>query len=87
MIYPQQGKYILGSLLLISEYQIFVYCIRWYFPNLNRTEAENGLLGKENRHGAFLIRNSESEYNNYSLSGKHYAYEKYNLFKWYISST
>lgn len=43
---------------------------RWYFGKIKRIEAEKKLLLPENDHGAFLIRDSESRRNDYSLSGE-----------------
>lgn len=40
----------------------------WYFGKIKRIEAEKKLLLPENDHGAFLIRDSESRRNDYSLS-------------------
>lgn len=40
----------------------------WYFGKIKRVEAEKKLLSPENEHGAFLIRDSESRRNDYSLS-------------------
>ncbi|CAH0550582.1 unnamed protein product [Brassicogethes aeneus] len=40
----------------------------WYFRKIKRIEAEKKLLLPENQHGAFLIRDSESRHNDYSLS-------------------
>ncbi|KAL4235907.1 Tyrosine-protein kinase Src42A [Mactra antiquata] len=40
----------------------------WYFGKIKRVEAEKKLLSVENEHGAFLIRDSESRRNDYSLS-------------------
>ncbi|XP_064607028.1 tyrosine-protein kinase Src42A-like isoform X2 [Liolophura sinensis] len=40
----------------------------WYFGKIKRVEAEKKLLLTENEHGAFLIRDSESRRNDYSLS-------------------
>lgn len=49
---------------------IVLICIcRWYFRKIKRIEAEKKLLLPENDHGAFLIRDSESRHNDYSLSG------------------
>lgn len=48
---------------------IFVSTCRWYFRKIKRIEAEKKLLLPENEHGAFLIRDSESRHNDYSLSG------------------
>ena len=41
---------------------------RWYFGKIKRMEAEKKLLLTQNEHGAFLIRDSESRRNDYSLS-------------------
>ena len=41
---------------------------RWYFGKIKRAEAEKKLLLVQNEHGAFLIRDSESRRNDYSLS-------------------
>ena len=41
---------------------------RWYFGKIKRTEAEKKLQMTQNEHGAFLIRDSESRRNDYSLS-------------------
>jgi hypothetical protein len=47
-----------------------VLCIcSWYFGKLKRLEAEKKLLQAVNDHGAFLIRDSESRRDDYSLSG------------------
>lgn len=50
----------------------------WYFGRIKRIEAERILLSADNEHGSFLIRDSESRRNDYSLSvrdgdtAKHY---------------
>ena len=41
---------------------------RWYFGKIKRLEAEKKLLLGQNEHGAFLIRDSESRRNDFSLS-------------------
>ena len=41
---------------------------RWYFGKIKRIEAEKKLLMPQNEHGAFLIRDSESRRNDFSLS-------------------
>ena len=46
------------------------YSCRWYFGKIKRMEAEKKLLQPENDHGAFLIRDSESRRNDFSLSGE-----------------
>ena len=48
---------------------LFSLFYRWYFRKIKRIEAEKKLLLPENEHGAFLIRDSESRHNDYSLSG------------------
>ncbi|XP_042238364.1 tyrosine-protein kinase SRK2-like isoform X2 [Homarus americanus] len=40
----------------------------WYFGDIKRGECERRLLASVNDHGAFLIRNSESRKNEFSLS-------------------
>lgn len=40
----------------------------WYFGKIKRTDAEKKLLQPNNDHGAFLIRDSESRRDDYSLS-------------------
>lgn len=40
----------------------------WYFGDIKRGEAERKLLSESNEHGAFLIRDSESRVNEFSLS-------------------
>ncbi|XP_050691816.1 tyrosine-protein kinase SRK2-like isoform X1 [Eriocheir sinensis] len=40
----------------------------WYFGDIARGECERRLLSNANEHGSFLIRNSESRKNEYSLS-------------------
>ena len=45
-----------------------MFFFRWYFGKIKRIEAEKKLLLPENEHGAFLIRDSESRRNDYSLS-------------------
>lgn len=47
-----------------------VNLFRWYFGKIKRIEAEKKLLLPDNAHGAFLVRDSESRRNDYSLSGK-----------------
>ncbi|CAG0917528.1 unnamed protein product [Notodromas monacha] len=42
----------------------------WYFGKIKRIQAEKKLLMPNNFHGAFLIRDSESRRNDYSLSGR-----------------
>lgn len=40
----------------------------WYFGKLRRVDADKKLLMPENEHGAFIIRDSESRENDFSLS-------------------
>lgn len=51
-------------------YDFLGFVFRWYFGKIKRIEAEKKLLLPENEHGAFLIRDSESRRNDYSLSGQ-----------------
>lgn len=56
----------------------------WYFGKIKRIEAERILLSAENEHGSFLIRDSESRRNDFSLSvrdgdtAKHYRIRQLN---------
>jgi len=51
------------------------FVFSWYFGKIKRIEAEKKLLQSENEQGAFLIRDSESRRNDFSLSSKIiYAY-------------
>lgn len=71
--YQCQWDFTNQSFLFIS----FIYS--WYFRKIKRIEAEKKLLLPENEHGAFLIRDSESRHNDYSLSGKQNASNEFNL--------
>lgn len=42
---------------------------RWYFPDTKRLDAEKMLMAGGNKHGAFLVRNCESQKGDLSLSG------------------
>ncbi|UYV74225.1 hypothetical protein LAZ67_11002523 [Cordylochernes scorpioides] len=46
----------------------FTVYLEWYFGRIKRLEAEKKLRMPENDHGSFLIRDSESRRNDYSLS-------------------
>lgn len=59
-------------------------CCRWYFGKIKRIEAEKKLLLPENDHGAFLIRDSESRRNDYSLSGEQPWYRRQNYCLWHL---
>lgn len=56
-----------SAISYLSSY--FNVYFRWYFGKIKRVEAEKKLLSLDNEHGAFLIRDSESRRNDYSLSG------------------
>lgn len=58
------------KLFVYWKLHYFVFFFRWYFRKIKRIEAEKKLLLPENEHGAFLIRDSESRHNDYSLSGE-----------------
>lgn len=63
----------------------------WYFPDTKRLDAEKMLLAAENQHGAFLIRNCESQKGELSLSVldsgrvKHYKLKKLDNGYYYVS--
>lgn len=65
----------------------------WYFPDTKRIDAEKMLLAEGNRHGAFLIRNCESQKGERSLSVldngrvKHYKLRKLENGQYYVSRT
>ncbi len=48
----------------------FFHYFRWYFGKIKRIDAEKRLLRPQNEHGAYLIRDSESRRNDFSLSVK-----------------
>ena len=64
--------------IYFSHASVYGYNFRWYFGKIKRIEAEKKLLQPENEHGAFLIRDSESRRNYFSLSGKIYLLKCYN---------
>lgn len=65
----------------IAQQNTFTSFIRrWYFRKIKRIEAEKKLLLPENEHGAFLIRDSESRHNDYSLSG---GWRRMHMNNWY----
>uniref|UniRef100_A0A8B9ZH95 Tyrosine-protein kinase n=1 Tax=Anas platyrhynchos TaxID=8839 RepID=A0A8B9ZH95_ANAPL len=45
----------------------------WYFSKISRSEAEQLLLSPPNQHGSFLVRDSESNKGEYSLSVRNHA--------------
>ena len=53
---------------MLSVFSIKLDSFSWYFGKIKRIEAEKKLLLQQNEHGAFLIRDSESRRNDYSLS-------------------
>ncbi|TNM94621.1 hypothetical protein fugu_017380 [Takifugu bimaculatus] len=63
----------------------------WYFPETKRLDAEKMLLSEGNRHGAFLIRNCESQKGELSLSVldkgsvKHYKLRKTETGQYFVS--
>ena len=57
------------TFLFMYEYEKRRECFRWYFGKLRRVEAEKLLLMSVNEHGYFLVRDSESRQNEFSLSG------------------
>ncbi|XP_035534333.1 tyrosine-protein kinase FRK-like [Morone saxatilis] len=65
----------------------------WYFPDTKRLDAEKMLLAGGNQHGAFLIRNCESQKGEFSLSVldsgkvKHYKLKKLENGHYFVSRT
>ncbi|XP_048062130.1 tyrosine-protein kinase SRK2 [Megalobrama amblycephala] len=65
----------------------------WYFPETKRLDAEKMLTSQENKNGAFLIRNCESQPGELSLSVldngkvKHYKIRKLDNGGYYVSRT
>ncbi|KAM9840180.1 tyrosine-protein kinase FRK [Aulostomus maculatus] len=65
----------------------------WYFADTKRLDAEKMLLAAGNHHGAFLIRNCESQKGELSLSVldsgkvKHYKLKKLNNGHYYVSKS
>ncbi|KAJ8377475.1 hypothetical protein AAFF_G00259860 [Aldrovandia affinis] len=65
----------------------------WFFPDTKRAEAEKMLLSEANQHGAFLIRQCESQKGELSLSVldtdkvKHYKLRKLDRGGYYVSRT
>ncbi|XP_035472765.1 tyrosine-protein kinase FRK isoform X2 [Scophthalmus maximus] len=65
----------------------------WYFPETKRQDAEKMLLAGGNQHGAFLIRNCESQKGELSLSVvdsgrvKHYKLKKMDNGQYFVSKT
>ncbi|XP_070705499.1 tyrosine-protein kinase FRK [Pempheris klunzingeri] len=65
----------------------------WYFPETKRLDAEKMLLAGGNQHGAFLIRNCESQKGELSLSVldngkvKHYKLKKLDNGHYFVSRT
>lgn len=52
------------------SYHLYPSDFRWYFPDAKRPDAEKMLLTGENQNGAFLIRKSETQKGEHSLSGE-----------------
>ena len=62
-----------GAPKLFPAFSTYLYSrlnSSWYFGKIKRIEAEKKLLLPQNEHGTFLIRDSESRKNDYSLSVK-----------------
>ena len=57
---------------------------RWYFGKIKRIEAEKKLLLQQNEHGAFLIRDSESRRNDFSLSVRDGDTVKHYRIRWHM---
>lgn len=53
----------------LIEVHVSLSLFRWFFGAIKRADAEKQLLYSENQTGAFLIRESESQKGDFSLSG------------------
>ncbi|XP_028260329.1 tyrosine-protein kinase FRK-like [Parambassis ranga] len=68
-------------------------CEPWYFRDIKRQDAEKMLLAEGNQHGAFLIRKSESQKDQFSLSVldsgmvRHYRLKKLDDGRYSVSKT
>jgi len=67
------GKYAMMMIMMVMMMVVAELCamcngFRWYFGKIKRIEAEKILLQAANESGAFLIRDSESRRNDFSLS-------------------
>ena len=61
----------LGSSCVILHFTSFNFDLtRWYFGRIKRIEAEELLMKNVNSVGSFLVRESESRPNDFSLSGE-----------------
>ena len=61
-----------------------LFSSRWYFGKIKRIEAEKKLLLQQNEHGAFLIRDSESRRNDFSLSVRDGDTVKHYRIRWQL---
>ena len=61
-----------------------LFSSRWYFGKIKRIEAEKKLLLQQNEHGAFLIRDSESRRNDFSLSVRDGDTVKHYRIRWHM---
>ena len=61
-----------------------LFASRWYFGKIKRIEAEKKLLLQQNEHGAFLIRDSESRRNDFSLSVRDGDTVKHYRIRWHM---
>ena len=63
---------------------LMYFSFRWYFGKIKRIEAEKKLLLQQNEHGAFLIRDSESRRNDFSLSVRDGDTVKHYRIRWHM---
>ena len=64
----------------------FILSFRWYFGKIKRLEAEKKLLLGQNEHGSFLIRDSESRRNDFSLSVRDGDTVKHYRIRWVLGA-
>ena len=75
-------RIIVGNLMQIPCN--FILSFRWYFGKIKRLEAEKKLLLGQNEHGSFLIRDSESRRNDFSLSVRDGDTVKHYRIRWVL---
>ena len=75
-----------------ARYSVRSFSLRWYHGKLKRIDAEKRVLAPGNPHGAFLIRDSESQMGNFSMTlrdgdaVKHYRIKKANAGAYFIAA-
>ena len=73
-----------SSCIFLFKSKTALFSSRWYFGKIKRIEAEKKLLLQQNEHGAFLIRDSESRRNDFSLSVRDGDTVKHYRIRWHM---